>query len=1125
MTLTGSNRLAMSLLLVVLAMPNQARAAEYFVAPDGSDAHDGRTAATAFAGIQKGVDALAPGDTLTIAPGEYFGSVRRQGIGSDDAVTTIRAAIPGTVVLRGDRQIGPFQREMSLQDAWVAEVEPTITPVTVNELDTLRILDRVPNAAELNFTPGAFYHDAAAGKLYLTSTDAQPASTHRYSASVTGSHGLYLADVRRVHIEGLAVTGFNAREEIPNSDLTLNSVFGIFIASGRQCVIRDCHAWLNGQGIGLNSQTPTSGDNVIERCIAWANATHIGVGDRGGITAIDPRRDVIRDCQAYLNGHYGINLRGNAVAAPPEASRSRLIGNLAWGNGVADLKIKGAGYHVTERCVGDRPSNALNPVQCLFRHVFDGAGSDSIQLDLEPALNLNSEFADPDNRDYRLQPRSRFVNTEPQGNHRGPFAYMANVYYVSGDGSDEADGRSMATAWRTLRCAVQQMEPGSTLYLEPGEYDGRVTVTAGSEEAPIHLRGRGRGQVVVRGPLQIEGGHLRLQRLNLVGGVRVSRATEASFEQCRFISADVGLYVSDVQALRVTHSLFTACRDAGVAIHGNSRAHLSGNLFDNAAGSGVAVGAAEIVSYCDYNSYTRRSEAWHVGTAATGMVRGQHDRHSFEATPTWAGSGVKATLQNRQDFAARGPFGRPVGPYREEPGEGELRLLRSPKVHRLSATTANVEWMTSQPATCELAWGDTPECLNAATLEVTHFGTFSLTGLKPGTNYFFRIKSLSTPIDQRELTATQAVTLHGEALAFTTLAADDTPATYYVAKDGDDHHSGRSRQQAWRTIQHAASRVNVGDTVLVAGGTYCERVRLRATGSAEAPITFRCIPGEKVVMDGDDKALNAAFLVSGKSHLRFDGLYFANFNREPLDNPVMTRLSGEFNLYHGRDIHITRCFSDGRNGYTARTITACQIDGLLIQNCVTMNKMSGAMIFERCSNLRLEHNVFARPMIFAFLFNHMARQDVRISNNIITDMLEKKAILNIVFAEVEEGTLLQLSNNCFVLRCFPPKERNFVAFVDHARHKVTRIATFADLEESGETRSVFVDPGVAGALDATQDSAHTSSFPVERLMDPRTASDFNSFFATHPEVRQRNIGLQPEAFAEFGFRSGDAPQP
>jgi len=92
--------------VILAALLGRAYAAEYFVSDRGKDANDGLVRERAFLTVQKGVDALKPGDTLTIAPGEYFGTVRRQGLGGAEAVTTIRAEVPGTVILRGESNRG-----------------------------------------------------------------------------------------------------------------------------------------------------------------------------------------------------------------------------------------------------------------------------------------------------------------------------------------------------------------------------------------------------------------------------------------------------------------------------------------------------------------------------------------------------------------------------------------------------------------------------------------------------------------------------------------------------------------------------------------------------------------------------------------------------------------------------------------------------------------------------------------------------------------------------------------------------------------------------------------------------------------------------------------------------------
>ena len=60
------------------------------------DANNGTQPGRTVLTIQKGVDALKPGDTLTIGPGEYFENVQRTDLGSLDVDTVIRAEVPGT---------------------------------------------------------------------------------------------------------------------------------------------------------------------------------------------------------------------------------------------------------------------------------------------------------------------------------------------------------------------------------------------------------------------------------------------------------------------------------------------------------------------------------------------------------------------------------------------------------------------------------------------------------------------------------------------------------------------------------------------------------------------------------------------------------------------------------------------------------------------------------------------------------------------------------------------------------------------------------------------------------------------------------------------------------------------
>lgn len=66
-------------------------------------------------------------------------------------------------------------------------------------------------------------------------------------------------------------------------------------------------------------------------------------------------------------------------------------------------------------------------------------------------------------------------------------------------------------------------------------------------------------------------------------------------------------------------------------------------------------------------------------------------------------------------------------------------------------------------------------------------------------------------------------------------------ATYYVAPPplGDDANTGTDSSQPWATIQNAADTMVAGDTVLVASGTYDERILTVRDGSPGNFITFQ----------------------------------------------------------------------------------------------------------------------------------------------------------------------------------------------------------------------------------------------------------------------------------------------
>ena len=291
--------------------------------------------------------------------------------------------------------------------------------------------------------------------------------------------------------------------------------------------------------------------------------------------------------------------------------------------------------------------------------------------------------------------------------------------------------------------------------------------------------------------------------------MRVEHGDDVVFEQCEFLASGTALDAANVNSLKVSQCKFAGFDEAAISLGDCSQVDLSGNLFEHTKGVALRLAKPGMVRYSNYNRYRREDAAWAVDGKSLPWAEVQRTQEQqSRAFASDAGGG---------NLTARGPFGKPIGPYEDEPRHSVLRMVAPPAIHSVGATTANLEWMVSLPATCHLAWGETSACERTAAFNVNRFGTYSLTGLHPGKQYYFRIKAIEIPKDMLPKTETQAIELTDAPITFSTLPEHASPVTYFVATDGNDAHSGLDRQQAWRTIGHAADRVNAGDTVLIAG--------------------------------------------------------------------------------------------------------------------------------------------------------------------------------------------------------------------------------------------------------------------------------------------------------------------
>lgn len=100
--------------------------------------------------------------------------------------------------------------------------------------------------------------------------------------------------------------------------------------------------------------------------------------------------------------------------------------------------------------------------------------------------------------------------------------------------------------------------------------------------------------------------------------------------------------------------------------------------------------------------------------------------------------------------------------------------------------------------------------------------------------------------------------------------------TYYVSTTGNDNNPG-TIDSPWRTIQKACNSLAPGNTVLVRGGTYNERIKVNVSGSkTDGYITIKNYPNEKPIIDGSNLKGTGILNLNGQSYVHIEGFEMKN---------------------------------------------------------------------------------------------------------------------------------------------------------------------------------------------------------------------------------------------------------
>lgn len=1052
--------LSLLVLWTLLCLPSFGQGTTWHVRVDGDDGRDGLTPATAFRTISHGGKAVKAGDTLLIGPGEYYESVELRLAGDAEKRTYYRAEIPGTVLIRGDREVSGFRPVPGYRFVYETDWKEPVN--AVNERDSMKIYLPAATVRELEFVRGVWYRDEAAGKLYISTSDGQPPEAHYLTVSVIMGNGFLVRDALNVEVDGLMVTGFYSHYPVRNGPS--NSLQGIYLMSPQHSMIRNCTAFFNSNGIILGAWK--SEKSVIAGCTAYVNGSRQPTSG-GNIIAWGPcRENVIRDSLSFFSSNPGNQPQGIRIYGGDMVD---CLIDRCTSFGEDFIYIKGIDKNswctntYSERGLAARGSrnNVFNN-----RNSYNEKDS-SLSLNTIKKERYDELFADPDNHDFR-----------PQGDAEGIAHGLPddkNLYFVSPDGDDSRAGHSLKTAWRTL----QNIRPDTTVFLLPGQYAG------GEIKADrVILKTRGSGaRAVIHGGLQVSGEGVQLLDVNFIGKPVMVSGGDCLVRGCGFA---VPLQVRGARP-RLLHNAFAAAPElAGTAGVRHSNLYLEGTRKPVPPG------------WVDF-------EREHAVPELIAPAQGDF------------------TVRNPQVFAGRGFDALPLGPYRLV-REIKPVVVTGPFVRSVTDTTANIEWWTDSDAvTSELLWGEDESCSRrfGQPFSGSFYHTMTLTGLQAGKTYYFKIASRS-PIREHHANMELSILdrnleradITSAVMPLTTLAVAAAPRTLRVRIDGDDQGEG-TEGSPWRTISRALDAALAGDTVEVGAGSYTETLYFRSGGDRQRPLTVRAAPGAKVWLDGT-RVVKFGMIIDNKSHLLIDGFYFRDLN-----GGAGIQINGGSDITIQRCFYDGRCSgytpefikanmvrrltvanSFVTRGFHGASFMRCP--DLLIRNTVWFNNQINHFYIHNLPNepAVLRQNIFFENIPGKFrgpLIGCHHVEAIRESDNCyyLRRHQDKRKLIS--FTRFE-GDILRI-------------DATYAEFLPYAGLEAT--ALFTDPQVPAvDAYMIFQNQDDPSAEVAEMGTRHAAVELKEVKGEGYTPWDFSDFMPKNPECIRRRIGFEPEMFPE-----------
>ncbi len=897
--------------LLWLAPLLAASGTEWFVAPNGDDSLGGRSPEAAWQSVQKGVDALEPGDILTLLPGEYPEQLVVDKNATAEQPVVIRAARPGFSALTGWERVSGFQRVKGHRFVYSRKLETPVFRLVEN--DTGAMLLAAPSLADMDRFRGSFLVDQAAGILYVHASDGQSPDAHSTMATVRSGNGITLRG-SHVRIEGLVINGFS-----PVDHEGTGHGYGIRV-EGSHHTIRNCSFLANGGAVTVKGEDCLIEGNYMARNIDPGYNELAQLYCSGGSQRTKVINNIVLDGQTHGIRFYGHSTDCTAIGNIIKNARiglyfkaSRGARNVRRNVVVAASLFNWHSGEGREPMLEDENTFQQTSIWQTSAQAKPGKRTLLFHQEEEPL------FCAPQQLDYRLQATSPGRGTGPAGVDLGALPYDGNVFFISPDGDDKAQGQSVVHAFRTLERALREARPGTTFYLLPGVYDAPGPLAlSGQPDQPIVLRSRDpRDQATLRPrkgashALALSGsGWLKVEDVTFEGPVTVSGSKEIIFDRCRITHSPAAAFaVKESHAIWLRRSTIWQAAAAVTIDAGSTGVTITSSILNARKGPLIdAPGLSKKELFTEYNNYVivgkQAIAALREGSETTlqgWAALSGNDRRSMSGDPGFLGESL-FDLEPSSALIGAGELGGSIGATAAVP-QPLPPLIEEVTEREVTPTTASFSWWTPQtsmfgirspqqwpaplPISSELWFGKDPDDLRVVQSFGDVYHQVSLHHLEPGTTYYYKIVIPEKPgMDyHREGYSYQKEAPGGWRGMETKLATFTTPkkdewkpkrTTIYVSPDGERQKSGATPEEA-TTLTEAGDRVRAGDTVVLLDGIYHEAFTPVATGVPGAPITLRALHTGKAVMDGSSYTRPSAVALFWKDQMIIDGVVARRF--------------------------------------------------------------------------------------------------------------------------------------------------------------------------------------------------------------------------------------------------------